>query len=153
MYKLRAEYYTGGNDHVIHMVTGVVAYKADAVNTINGHGLGRESPLILIDSGASRSAFGRQWAEWWFETSKLNLTGSRKQFRFGSGPSLESLGTTVIFIHAKSTTANKDIPIIISVTVDVVNSNAHMLIPHASLNRAKGPIDFCVVRIGDSICG
>ena len=41
------------------MVKEVVAYKAESINTINGHGLERASPLILIDCGASRSVCGR----------------------------------------------------------------------------------------------
>ena len=131
-----------GNDHVIHMVTEAVAYEDESINTINGHGLGRESPLILIDSGASRSVCGRQWAEWWFGTPKLNLAGSQKQFRFGAGPTLNSLGATVIFIHAQASAANKDVPISLPIKVDVVNSNVPMLISHESLKRVKGPIAF-----------
>ena len=85
MHKLRAAYYKGGNDHAIHMLTEVVAYNAEVINTINGHGLGRESPLILIDIGDSRSVCGRKWAEWWFGTPKSNLAEIQKQFRFGAG--------------------------------------------------------------------
>ena len=98
MYKLRDEYYRGGNGHAIHMVTEMVAYETESTNTINGHGLGRESPLILIDSGTSRAVFGRQWDEWWwFGTPKLNFARSQKQFRLGAGPTLKSLGAPVIF--------------------------------------------------------
>ena len=147
MYKLWGDFYKGTNNHVIHMATEMVAYKTDTTNDINGHGLGRESLLILIDSGASRSVCGRQWAEWWFESSKLNLAVSQKQFRFGSGPSLKILGAATIFIHAKPPTANKDIPIIVPIKVDLANSNAPMLISHESLNRMKGPIDFASCKL------
>ena len=62
MYKLWGNFYKGNQNHNIHMMTEIVAYKTDATKEINGHGLGRESPLILIDCGASRSVCGRRWA-------------------------------------------------------------------------------------------
>ena len=142
LYKLRAEYYRGKNDHVIHMATEVIAYETETIQNINGHGLGRESPLILIDIGASRSVRGRKWAEWWFGTSKLTLDMSKKQFRFGAGPTLKSMGTTVILIHVQSSTTNKDCPIVLPIKVDVVDSNVPMLISHESLKHMKGSLDF-----------
>ena len=147
MYKLRSEYYKGANDHVIHMVTETVAYKTETINAINGHGLDRESPLILIDSGASRSVCGRKWAEWRFGTSELKLKKSQKQFLFGAGPAMKSLGTTIVLIHALPSTTNKTVPIVLPVTVDVADSNAPMLISHESLKRMKGPIDFSSCKL------
>ena len=80
MYKLWENFYKGNNNHTIHMVTEVVAYKADTTKEINGHGMGRESPLILIDFGASRSVCGRKWDEWWFGSPKLVLGVSQNNF-------------------------------------------------------------------------
>ena len=149
MYKLWENFYKGNQNHNIHMMTEIVAYKTDATEEINGHGLGRESPLILIDCGASRSVCGRRWAEWWFGSTKLKLDLSQKQFRFGAGPALKSMGTTTIFIHVEPSTTNKDFPVIVPVKVDVVDSNVPMLISHESLVRMKGSIDFasCTLMI------
>ena len=51
-------------------------------------------------------------------------------------------GRAVIYIHARPGTATKEIPSVQPLKVDVVNSNAPMLISHESLNRTNGPIDF-----------
>ena len=37
------------------MAKEVISYEAEVIDNINGHGMGRDSPLILIDIGASRS--------------------------------------------------------------------------------------------------
>ena len=57
MYKSRAEYYKEGADRAIQTVSEIIAYKADTADQMNGHVLGRDSPLILIDIGASRSVW------------------------------------------------------------------------------------------------
>ena len=130
------------NDHTIHMASGAICYEAEALNSINGHALGRESPLIRIDSGSSRSVCGRQWAEWWFGTPKLVLIPIQKHFRFGAAPDLQSLGTSAILIYAQPSNTDKNIPIVLPTQVDVVNSNVPMLISHESLKRTKCSIDF-----------
>ena len=93
MYKLRADFYKGTINHAIHMVTEMVAYTTDTTKEINGHGLGREAPLMLIDSGASRSVCGRKWAEWWFESSfKVEFGGESKTVAIWSRTSIGKPG-------------------------------------------------------------
>ena len=42
----------------------VSTYKATA-QQLNGHDLNEQSPLILLDSGASNSVAGQKWLAWW----------------------------------------------------------------------------------------
>ena len=157
MYKLWPEYYKA-QENTIRMVTTVINYEAEVAKTINGHEMARDSPVILVDSGASRSVCGRKWSDWWFESSKPVLAKSQKLFRFGAGPAMQSLGMAAIFIHANSNTTDKNSPVILPIRVDVVNSNAPMLISHESLKLKKGPIDFSpgalrIPSVEKLICG
>ena len=68
MYKIRAEYYTT-RENTIRMVSTSINYEAEIVKNINGHTVARDSQVILIDIGASRSVCGRKWVDWRFESS------------------------------------------------------------------------------------
>ena len=56
-----------------------------------------ESPLILLGSGASRSAGGLTWLKWWNGWDDFMLSQSERSFRFGGGPMIRSSGTIIIF--------------------------------------------------------
>ena len=73
---------------------------------------------------------GRQSGGWRFKTSKLTLIRSHKQFLFGSGPALRSLGGIAILIHVQTDTTDNVIQIALPIVVDVVNSNVPLLIAH-----------------------
>ena len=124
------------------MVSGVISYEAGDFGNLNEHVLGLDSPLVLIGGVASWSVCGRQWAECWFESPKLELPDSQKLFRFGAGPAMQSLGTTTMLIHACPETNDELIPIVIAFRADVVNSDAAMLISHESHRRTQRTIDF-----------
>ena len=141
MYKLRAEYYKD-QENSIRMVSTVINYEADVIKAINGHGVTRDSPSILIDRGDSRSVCGRKWVDRRFGSSKPVLAKSQNLFRFGAGPAMQSLGTTTIFIHVSPQATDKMGPVILPIRIDVVNSDAAMLIPNESLRLMKGSIDY-----------
>ena len=141
MYKLWPEYYKA-QLNTIRMVTTVGNYDAEVAKTINGREMARDSPVILVDSGASRSACGRKWIDWRFESSKPVLAKSRKLFRFGAGAAMQSLGMATIFTHVSPKATDKNSPVILPIRVDVVNSDVSMSISHESLRMVKCPIGF-----------
>ena len=73
MYKLRAEYYKA-RENTIPIVSTVIQYEEEVIKNINGHGVARDSPSILIDSGDSRSVCGRKWVDWRFGSPKPVFT-------------------------------------------------------------------------------
>ena len=58
-----------------------------------------ESPLILLDSGSSRSVCGVSWLKWRYGGNDSELKKIDRPFRFGDGPLIHSSGTIIIFIH------------------------------------------------------
>ena len=80
-----------------------------------GQIVNQESPLILVDSGASRSVCGEAWSKWWNENESWKLAWSSRQFRFGAGPLIQSSGTVVIFIHVGEKCTDSNDPLILPV--------------------------------------
>ena len=124
------------------METTDISNESAVFNTTNGRSLGRDSPSISIDSGSSMSARGRKWAEWRIGSTKIAMGPSPQKFRSGEGPPLGSLGTKTIFTHVRPEMAGRTNPSILPVQVGADGPNVPMLIPHESLCRLKGSIDF-----------
>ena len=51
LYKFRVDCYRARYEHTSHAVTTEISYESQVSNSINGHLVGRDSPLILIDIG------------------------------------------------------------------------------------------------------
>ena len=55
---------------------------------------------------------------------------------------MASLGTAAICIRVNSETTAASAPVILPTQVDIVDSNAHILMSHESMRKMKGSIDF-----------
>ena len=92
--------------------------------------------------GDARSVCGLTWLKWWNGGDDFKLGQSGRSFRFGDGPLIRSPGAIIIFIHANQQCDDPNKPFVLPVSVDVMDSNAPWLVPHESLRKMKGPIDF-----------
>ena len=133
MYKLRADYYMAQNELDIQMATEVVCFDVETPGVNNGRAAGRDSPLILIDSGSSRSVCGRKLVEWRFHSAKIELESSKKNFIPGASHAMKILGMVAISIRADAEPTDSKTTAILPVRVDVVDSDVHVLISHESL--------------------
>ena len=100
------------------------------------------TPLILSDSGSSRSVCGSSWAKWWRKHEELEFKRSQRSFMFAARPLIRSSGMVVIFNHVDAQCADSIEPLILPACVDVVDSNAPLLISYESLKKMKGSLDF-----------
>ena len=106
-------------------------------------------PPILIDSGSSRSVVGEQWLlSWGKDLNWPSRNHSAREFRFGDGPPMPSLGelNSPISIPAERTNDGRNH--ILTFRVDVVEALVPLLISQQALTNMQGRIDFSKFTLG-----
>ena len=142
LYKFRGDFYRSQSVNPTCMVRNEWDLGRDSIPKMTGQNVTTESPLILLDSGASISVCGLKWLQWWLKGRKYALDQSKKHFRFGDGPLIHTARTTTVSIFANKESTDSKGPLILPIWVDVVDSNLHLVIFHESLRKMKGSIDF-----------
>ena len=80
LYKLRIEFDKNPSTRLIQMFPTDPINKMRISGTINGHSASIDSPLILLGSGAARSACGLEWDKWRFSIESLSLKMGENNF-------------------------------------------------------------------------
>ena len=142
LYKLWGDFYQSQHACSTNMISVECNYHAKSGPNMTGQQLTDDSPLILLDSGASRSVCGISWLKWWYKGEMFDLKKSTRSFRFGAGPLIQSSGTIVIMVHVNPKCTNSSKPLILPICVDVVESNVPMLVSYESLKKMKGSLNF-----------
>ena len=94
----------------------------------------------MIDSGASATVCGMSWYQQWKQScSGQAIDSSTKQFRFGDGRVVKSLGCTTLSIKIIDDSGKVAT---IRLYTDIVPGNVPLLISYGSLHRAKCVLDF-----------
>ena len=102
---------------------------------MTGQVASQESPLILLDSGESRSVCGETWLKWRYKGESAKLNKSARHFRLEASPLIQSSGAIVILIRANEQCDNSTKQLILPVCLGVVDSNVPLAISHESWQK------------------
>ena len=100
-------------------------------------------PPILIDSGASCSVVGEQWLlSWGKDLIWPARSPNSREFRFGDGPPMPSLGELNLPIMIPEARTNDNKNHVLTFRVDVVAAVVPLLISQQALANVQGRMDF-----------
>ena len=128
-------------DYPTYVCTTMTTYKTSS-QRLNGHLLSDESPLMLLDSGASLSVAGQPWLDWWSKNTQVLKHAESINFKFGDGPPRPSLGTCILQIKLLPNVTNQPKEHILRLKIHVVNENVPLLISRESLAALGATLDF-----------
>ena len=103
----------------------------------------------MIDSGASATVCGISWYKQWIDSNdEVKLRRSDKQFRFGDGRVVRSLGSITLAVQTRATDGKN---VVFQLHSDVVPGMVPLLISYGSLHKARCILDFFSneLRIGN----
>ena len=137
---LRPQYYVAPTQ-TTYVCTTVDTYKSTG-SKLNGHGLNDQSPLMLLDSGASITVAGQGCLKWRNPSPTILSSGESINFRFGGGPARPSQGSCVLQITLPPKVANNSQNQVLKLKAHIVKEDAQLLISRESLSRLGATLDF-----------